>query len=104
MRRIAVLLLLLTLTLSAAPPKKKSTSPAPVAPPDVPHAMAQFLRTLSKDGKRSVTFKATAVGTRFFFEEPQGVTVYRYTDGNYVKETFVKGGKLPTVVKRFAKL
>jgi hypothetical protein len=104
MRRIVVFVLLLTVTLSAAPAKKKkAAAPAPLAPAEVPHAMAQFLRTMSKDGKRSVTFKATAIGTRFFFEEPNGVTVYRYVDGNYVKEAFVANGKLPAVMKRYAK-
>jgi hypothetical protein len=102
MRRTAVFLLLITLTLSAAPSKKK-TAVALSAPEEVPHSIAQFLRALSKDGKRTVTFKATATGTRFFFEEPGGVTVYRYVNGDYVRESFVKGGKLPAVVKRFAK-
>lgn len=107
MRRILVFVLLLTVTLSAAPAKKKKAAPpapTPVAPAEVPHAMAQFLRTLSKDGKRTVTFKATAIGTRFFIEEPTGVTVYRYLDGNYIKEAYVKGGKLPAVMKRYAKM
>ncbi|HEV7765076.1 MAG TPA: hypothetical protein VGQ76_08755 [Thermoanaerobaculia bacterium] len=102
MRRTAVFLLLVTLTLSAAPSKKKPAVSL-AAPDQVPHTIAQFLRTLSKDGRQSVTFKATAIGTRFFFEEPAGVTVYRYVKGNYVRETFVKGGKLGAVVKRFAK-
>lgn len=102
MRRTAVFLLLITLTLSAAPSKKKQAV-STAAPDQVPHTIAQFLRTLSKDGKQSVTFRATAMGTRFFFEEPTGVTVYRYVNGNYVRETFVKSGKLPAVVKKFAK-
>lgn len=102
MRRTAILVLFVTLSLSAAAPKKK---PAAVfAPADIDHSIAQFLRTMSKDGTRTVTFKASATGTRFFFEEASGVTVYRYVNGKYVKETFVAGGKLPGVVKRFAKL
>jgi len=109
MRRIVVLLLL-AVTLSAAAPKKKAappakkSAPAPAAPAELPHPIAQFLRTLTDDGKRAVTFKATAVGTRFFFEETNGVTVYRWTGSKYVKEQYVAGGKLPGVVKRYAKM
>ena len=51
-----------------------------------------------------MTFKASASGMRFFFEEPGGVTVYRYAGGKYVKEAFLAGSKLPTVVKRYAKM
>lgn len=102
MRRIAVLVLLATLSLSAAPAKPKA---APTfAPKDIPHPIAQFLRKLSNDGGRAVTFKATAIGTRFLLEEPSGVTVYRFENGIYVKETFLRGSKLPTVVKRYAKI
>jgi hypothetical protein len=104
MRRILIFVLLLTVTLSAAPAKKKQAAPTPLAPAELPHAMAQFLRTMSKDGKRAVTFKATAIGMRFFFEEPNGVTVYRFVDGNYVKEAYVANGKLPAVMKRYAKM
>jgi hypothetical protein len=101
MHRIAALLLFATLSLSAAAPKPK---PAPtIAPKDIPHPIAQFLRTLSNDGGRTVTYKATAIGTHFFFEEPSGVTVYRFEKGAYVKETFLRGSKLPAVVKRYAK-
>jgi hypothetical protein len=101
MRRTAILVLFVSLSLSAAAPKKKPV--ATIAPGDIPHSIAQFLRTLSKDGGRAVTFKASASGTRFFFEEPTGVTVYRYVNGHYVKEAFLAGSKLPTVVKRYAK-
>jgi hypothetical protein len=101
MRRTAILILFVSLSLSAAAPKKK---PAPtIAPADIPHSIAQFLRSMSNDGSRTVTFKASASGTRFFFEEASGVTVYRYVNGRYVKEAFVAGNKLPTVVKRYAK-
>ena len=100
MRPTAILLLFVTLSLSAAAPKKK---PVPnIAPADIPHSIAQFLRSLSNDGGRAVTFKASASGTRFFFEEPTGVTVYRYANGKYVKETFLAGAKLGTAVKRYA--
>jgi hypothetical protein len=103
MRRLAGLtVLLVSISLVAAPAKKKST-PTPVAPDVVPHQIALFLGSLTRDGSRQVTFRATAMGTRFFFEEPIGVTVYRYDRGHYVKEEFVRGGKLATVVKRFAK-
>ncbi|MFL6244868.1 MAG: hypothetical protein ACJ74H_02505 [Thermoanaerobaculia bacterium] len=101
MRRTAILVLLVSLSLSAATPKKKPV--ATIAPPDIPHPIAQFLRSLCKDGGRAVTFKASATGTHFFFEEASGVTVYRYVDGKYVRETFLAGAKLPAVVKRYAK-
>lgn len=101
MRRTAILLLFVTLSLSAAAPKKKAATT--IAPDDVPHPMAQFLRTLSKDGGRAVTFKASATGNHFFFEEPTGVTVYRYVNGHYVKETFLAGSKLAAAMKRYAK-
>ena len=101
MRRTAILLLFVSLSLSAAAPKKK---PAPtIAPADIPHSTAQFLRSLCNDGGRAVTFKASASGTRFFFEEASGVTVYRYRDGKYVKESFLAGAKLGTALKRYAK-
>lgn len=102
MRRTAILILFVTLTLSAATPKKKPV--ATIAPSEVPHAIAQFLRTLSKDGGRSVTFKASASGTHFFFEEASGVTVYRFVNGKYVQQSFLPGAKLGTAVKRYAKL
>jgi hypothetical protein len=102
MRRIAVLLLVVTLSLSAATPKKKQAVTF-VAPPDIPHPIAQFLRQLTKDGARSVTFKATAVGTRFYFEEPSGVSVYRFDNGRYVREEFLRGSTLAKAVKRYSK-
>lgn len=105
MRRTAIFVLFVTLSLSAAAPKKPTppARPPSIAPADIPHPIAQFLRSLSKDGSRTVTFKASATGTRFFFEEASGVTVYRYVNGKYVKETFLAGKKLPTVVKQYAK-
>ncbi len=103
MRRFAVVFLLLTLALSlvAATPKKQP--PARIAPDALPHAMAQFLRGLSRDGSRQVTFKASAVGTRFFFEENGGVTVYRFDKGQYVREEFLRGSTLPKAMKKYAK-
>lgn len=99
MQRLAGLALIALLFLGAAP--KKSTAPAHAAPDVVPHSIALFLGSLSKDGSRQVTFKATAVGTRFFFEEPTGVTVYRYDKGHYVKQEFVKGVTLSRAVKKY---
>ena len=97
-----LIVLLLAFSILAAPPKKKAAAPAPLAPDVVPHQIALFLGSLSKDGARQVTFKATAVGTRFFLEEPTGVTIYRYDKGHYVKQEFVKGVTLAKAVKRYA--
>lgn len=102
MRRLAVPLLFLTVSLYAAAPRR--TPPRTVAPDALDHPAAQFLRTLSADGDRQVTFKATAVGMRFYFEEASGVTVYRFDRGRYVKEEFLRGAKLPSAVKRYASL
>ena len=112
MRRIWIAVFCLTLPLLAAAPKKSSKSsskkktPPPVvhvSPDQIPHNIALFLRTISSDGKRAVTFKATAVGTRFFFEENGSVTVYRYENGVYVRERYAKGVKLPAAVKKYGK-
>ncbi|HEX2062027.1 MAG TPA: hypothetical protein VHK90_14895 [Thermoanaerobaculia bacterium] len=93
-------LLLALLTLSAAPKKRPPVQP--LAPDDVPHQVALYLRTMSHDGQRSVTFKATAVATRFYLEEPTGVTVYRFDNGRYIKEEFLRGSNLVKAVKRYA--
>jgi hypothetical protein len=79
MRKVVGLALVVALSLSAATPKKKS--PASIAPDAVPHQIALFLGTLCNEGGRQVTFKARAHGVRFFFEEPMGVTVYRFEKG-----------------------
>jgi hypothetical protein len=92
---------LLTLSLSAATPKKKAA--ATLAPDDIAHPMALFLRSLSRDGARTVTFRASATGTHFFLEEPSGVTVYRYANGHYLKETFLGGTKLEPAMKKYVK-
>ena len=107
MRKVVVLaaLVLALATFSATPAKKtskKKAAPTPVAPAILPHANALFLTHLSNDGKRQVTFRANALGTRFFFEEPTGVTVYRFESGQYVKETFLAGAKLDPTVKKYA--
>ena len=101
-RLVTISAIFLALTMTAASPKKKA-APAPAAPDVVPHSIALFLGSLSKDGARQVTFRANAVGTRFFLEEPTGVTVYRFEKGRYVKQDFVRGITLATAVKRYAK-
>jgi hypothetical protein len=64
--------------------------------------MAMFLGGLSKDGKQKVTFRATALGTHFFFEEPDGVTVYVYDETvGYRKETFLRGSTLAKALKKY---
>jgi hypothetical protein len=100
MRKFCLLLMLLVLV--AAAPKKKVAAPVLAAPADVAHSMALFLKDLSKDGTRQVTFRATAVGTRFFFEETSGVTVYRFQNGRYLREEFLRGMRLAAAVKRYS--
>src|SRR3954470_5948815 len=66
-----------------------------IAPPTIPHPMAMYLQTLSNDGNDKVTFRASAIGTHFFLEEPGGVTVYVYEESvGYRKEAFLKGSTL----------
>ena len=101
MRRLAGLIALAVFLVAAAP-KKKSTPPPPAAPDVVPHSIALFLGSLCKDGSRQITFRAQAMGTRFYIEEPAGVTVYRYDRGHYVKEEFLKGVKLAAAMKKHA--
>jgi len=102
-RRVAVLLFVLAVTLPLAATAPRRRPPVTLAPDAVPHAIALFLGTLSRDGGRQVTFKATAVGMRFFFEEPSGVTVYVFNNGRYVKEEFLRGYGLNKAVKRYSK-
>ena len=92
---IAITLLLVSAAAVAAP--------KPVAPETLAHSSALFLAGLANDGKRTVTYRATARNTRFFLEEPAGVTVYVY-DGSseYRKETFLRGVKLEKAVKKYA--
>ena len=92
---IAVTLLLVSTTLIAAP--------KPIAPDSLPHSSALFLAGLSNDGKRTVTYKAMARNTRFFLEEPAGVTVYVYDGDGYRKEAFLRGVKLDRAVKKYSK-
>ncbi len=93
--RLFVIALLAAVTASAAPPKT-------IAPATVPHPMAMYLSGLSKEGKQQVTFRASAVGTRFFLEEPSGVTVYAYDETvGYRKEAFLKGYTLARAMKKY---
>ena len=95
--RTTIALLLLAVTAFAAPPKR-------IAPEVVPHATAMFLASLSGDGRQEVSFKAAAMGTHFFFEEPTGVTVYMYDGRGYRRESFLKGYTLSRALKRYAAL
>lgn len=92
---IAITLLVVSLAAYAAP--------KPVAPDTLAHASALFLAGLANDGKRTVTYRATARNTRFFLEEPAGVTVYVYDGGEYKKEAFLRGVKLERAVKKYSK-
>jgi len=78
-----------------------SASPKTAAPEMIPHSAALFLASLSNDGKQSVTFRAQAVGTHYFFEEPGGVSVYSYDGTQYRRETFLKGLTLSAAVKKY---
>ena len=79
-------------------------APTHVAPEVVAHPNAMFLASLSGDGRQAVTFKAAAMGTHFFFEEPAGVTVYEFDGRSYRRERFMKGATLTKALKQFAKL
>jgi hypothetical protein len=73
-----------------------------MAPATIPHPIAIFLGDLSNQGKEQVTFRASAVGTHFFLEEPAGVTVYVYDENvGYRKETFLKGYTLARAMKKY---
>lgn len=88
--------LLLAVTVAAA------AAPKTIAPDTIPHPMAMYLQSLSKDGKVQVTFRASASGTHFFFEEANGVTVYVYDASvGYKKEAFLKGSTLSKAMKKY---
>jgi len=97
MRKLAALVVVAALSVSAAPPKSST-----IAPDALPHSIALFLGSLCNEGRREVTFKARAHGVRFFFEEPVGVTVYKFDKGKYVKEEFLRGFTLERAVARYA--
>ena len=59
-----------------------------------------FLANWSQDGKREVSFKAAAIGTRFLLQDTSGVTVYRFDGSGYVGETFLPGASLRSAKKR----
>jgi hypothetical protein len=99
MRKIAVLVVVAALSVSAT---TRPTPPPSIAPDTFPHSTALFLGSLCNEGGRQITFKARAHGVRFFFEEPSGVTVYRFEKGRYVKEEFLKGFTLDRAVKKHA--
>jgi hypothetical protein len=87
---------------ATAPKTTGNASPNTIAPATIAHPMAMFLGELSHDGKDKVTFRASALGTRFFFEEPGGVTVYVYDETvGYRKETFLKGSTLAKALKKY---
>lgn len=99
-RFLAVALLVVSTAWAATPPTK--TIAKTIAPATIPHPMAMFLGSLSKDGKEKVTFRASALGTHFFLEEPAGVTVYVYDASvGYRKETFLKGFTLARALKKY---
>lgn len=100
MRNAVLLALVALLSTAASPPPRQA---ATVAPPSVDHGIALFLGSLSAEGGRQVTFKARASGIRFYFEEPTGVTVYRFQNGRYVKEEFLRNATLEKAVKRYAR-
>ena len=79
-----------------------SASPKSAAPEMIPHGAALFLASLSNDGKQTVTFRAQAVGTHYFFEEPGGVSVYVYDGAEYRRETFLKNANLAAAIKKVA--
>ncbi len=89
--------LLFATTLTAQTPARR------IAPDTVPHPTALFLASMCGDGRRQVTFKAAAMGTHFFFEEPTGVTVYQYDGRGYRKQTFLKGYTLSRAIKKYAR-
>ena len=102
MRKLAVLLIfILSISVLGATPKRPPAATT-VAPETFPHPMALFLDGMSDHGTRSVTFRARALGVRFFFEDPTGVTVYRYDDGRYVREEVLTGVKMEKAVMRYA--
>jgi hypothetical protein len=92
-RTVLVWLLIAIMSVAAAPRHS--------APDALSHNTAMFLATLSGDGHTRVTFKASALGTHFFFEEPAGVTVYFFDGNGYRKQTFMKGATLSAAIKRF---
>ena len=101
-RFFAFALLVVAAASAATRPPPKAIAPKAIAPATIPHPIAMFLGGLSKDGKEKVTFRATAIGTHFFLEEPAGVSVYVFDDRvGYRKEAFIKGSTLASALKKY---
>jgi len=96
MRSRIVGVLCLVVLCAAAPPKPKT-----IAPESFPHSVAMFLSSLSADGKQRVAFKASALGTHFFFEEQTGVSVYVFDGVGYRRQAFLKGLTLAQAVQKY---
>lgn len=94
-RAVLVALLVAVLTTGAAPGPKRT------APDLLPHSVAMFLATLSGDGHNRITFKASALGNHFYFEEPAGVTVYLFDGTGYRKQIFMRGATLSAAIKKY---
>ena len=94
-RAVLVALVVAVLTMGAAPGPKRT------APDVLPHSVAMFLATLSGDGHNRVTFKASALGRHFYFEEPAGVTVYFFDGNGYRKQIFMRGATLSAAIKKY---
>jgi len=93
---------LLSITLFAAVTAVAAPPPKNLAPATIPHPMAMYLSELSKEGRQQVTFRAAAIGTHFFLEEPNGVTVYVYDETvGYRKDAFLKGFTLAKAMKKY---
>ena len=95
LQRIAALLLFFT-TASAFAASR------PVAPAEIPHAVAMFMASLAGDGKTKVTYSATARGTHFFFAEDGGVTVYTFDGASYRRSEFLKGYTLAKAIRKYS--
>jgi hypothetical protein len=94
-RAVLVAFLVALLTMGAAPGPKRT------APDVLPHSVAMFLATLSGDGHNRITFKASALGRHFYFEEPAGVTVYFFDGTGYRKQIFMRGATLSAAIKKY---
>ena len=99
--RVVAVLSLAVLCAAAAPPIGPPKPPKLVAPDSFPHSVALFLSSLSSDGQQRVQFKAAAFGTRFFFEEPTGVSVYQFDGIGYRRQSFLKGNTLGQVLAKY---
>lgn len=97
LQRALVLSLLFAGSVAAA------TAPKVNAPAAIAHPVALFLKDLSADGSRRITFRASASGTHFFLEEPAGVTVYIFDGTGYTREAFLKNASLSTAMKKYKK-